>query len=91
MLRNLALFLKAQKIGIVFGLPIFGNLKKEMMADVEDPKIIKIMDKTFIWTKFLQEDQLGADGKEFLDRLVNYRHKIAGVYARLNGVCKVFC
>ena len=56
------------------------NLKKEMMADVEDPKDYQVMDKTdYLDQRFFQGDQLGADGKEFLDRLVNYRTQIAAV------------
>ncbi|MDL5510837.1 gliding motility protein GldM [Arenibacter sp. M-2] len=56
------------------------NLKKEMMADVEDPKDYQVMDKTdYLDQRFFQGDQLGADGKEFLDRLVNYRTQITAV------------
>ncbi len=56
------------------------NLKKEMMADVEDPKDYQVMDKTdYLDQRFFQGDQLGADGKEFLDRLINYRNQITAV------------
>lgn len=56
------------------------NLKKEMMADVEDPKDYQVMDKTdYLDQRFFQGGQLGADGKEFLDRLENYRSQITAV------------
>src|SRR5690606_5127481 len=56
------------------------NLKKEMMADVEDPKDYQVMDKTdYLDQRFFQGGQLGADGKEFLDRLENYRSQITTV------------
>jgi gliding motility-associated protein GldM len=51
-----------------------------MMADVDDPKDYQVMDKTdYLDQRFFQGDQLGSDGKEFLDRLVNYRTQIAAV------------
>jgi len=66
------------------------ELKKEMMADVRDPKDYQIMIKTRLFDQVFRRPTW-ADGKEFLDRLVNYRTTNCSVMpAELESV-KVFC
>ncbi|HUH45772.1 MAG TPA: gliding motility protein GldM [Arenibacter sp.] len=56
------------------------ELKKAMMADVDDPKDYQVMDKTdYLDQRFFQGGQLSADGKEFLDKLITYRSQISEV------------
>ncbi|MEA1785503.1 gliding motility protein GldM [Arenibacter sp. GZD96] len=56
------------------------NLKKEMTKDLKDPKDYQVMDKTdFLDQRFFQGDNLSKDGKEFLDRINNYRTQVAGI------------
>lgn len=56
------------------------NLKKEMMADVEDPKDYQVMDKTdYLDQKFFQGDDLGQEGKEFMKRIKEYRSQVTAV------------
>ncbi len=56
------------------------NLKKEMTKDVDDVKDYQVMDKTdFLDQRFFQGENLSKDGKEFLDRINNYRSKVSGI------------
>ena len=57
------------------------GLKKEMTADLEDPKDYVVMDKSdFLDNLFFQGDNLKPEGKKFLDMINNYRD---GVVAEL--------
>ncbi|WP_293293634.1 gliding motility protein GldM [Allomuricauda sp.] len=50
------------------------GLKKEMTADLEDPKDYVVMDKSdYLDQKFFQGDNLGPEGKKFMDYINNYR------------------
>lgn len=54
------------------------GLKKEMMADVKDPKDYQVMDKTdFLDQRFFQGDNLSKEGQEFLDKLIAYRTQVS--------------
>ncbi len=64
------------------------NLKKEMTKDLKDPKDYQVMDKTdFLDQRFFQGDKLSKDGKEFLDRINNYRTQVSAILPKgLDGV-----
>ncbi|SDQ05870.1 type IX secretion system motor protein PorM/GldM [Flagellimonas zhangzhouensis] len=50
------------------------GLKKEMTADLEDPKDYVVMDKSdYLDQKFFQGDNLGPEGKKFMEYIDNYR------------------
>lgn len=56
------------------------NLKKTMIADVEDPKDYQIMDKSdYLDQKFWQGDNLAPEGKEFMKRINDYRSQVTGI------------
>lgn len=56
------------------------NLKRKMIEGLEDPHEYEIMDKTdFLDQRFFQGDNLSKDGKEFLNRVNNYRTQISAV------------
>ena len=49
------------------------GLKKEMTADLEDPKDYVVMDKSdYLDQKFFQGDNLGPEGKKFMDQINTY-------------------
>lgn len=53
------------------------NLKEAMLAKVKDPKDYQVMDVTdYLDQRFFKGGQISADGKEFLDKLVDYRTQI---------------
>ncbi len=53
------------------------GLKKEMTADLEDPKDYVVMDKSdYLDQKFFQGDNLGPEGKKFMDQINNYREGV---------------
>ncbi|GMN09986.1 gliding motility protein GldM [Croceitalea sp. MTPC9] len=53
------------------------GLKKEMTADIEDPKDYVVMDKSdFLDGKFFQGDNLTEEGQKFLDFVNNYREGV---------------
>ncbi|WP_422083455.1 gliding motility protein GldM [Ulvibacterium sp.] len=55
-------------------------LKAEMMKDTEDPKDYTVMDKSdYLDQKFFQGDNLAADGKEFMKRIMDYRIQVAAI------------
>ncbi|WP_375325471.1 gliding motility protein GldM [Flagellimonas sp. GZD32] len=50
------------------------GLKKEMTADLEDPKDYVVMDKSdYLDQKFFQGDNLGPEGKKFMEYINSYR------------------
>ena len=56
------------------------NLKKEMTADIEDPKDYQVMDKSdYLDQKFWQGDKLTKEGQEFLKRITDYRTQVSAV------------
>ena len=53
------------------------GLKKEMTADLEDPKDYVVMDKSdYLDQKFFQGDNLGPEGKRFMDQINAYREGV---------------
>lgn len=53
------------------------GLKKEMTADLEDPKDYVVMDKSdYLDQKFFQGDNLGPEGKKFMEYIENYREGV---------------
>eukprot|EP01013_Petalomonas_cantuscygni_P036554 TRINITY_DN6682_c0_g1_i1.p1 TRINITY_DN6682_c0_g1~~TRINITY_DN6682_c0_g1_i1.p1 ORF type:complete len:522 (+),score=24.66 TRINITY_DN6682_c0_g1_i1:144-1568(+) len=53
------------------------GLKKEMTADLEDPKDYVVMDKSdYLDQKFFQGDNLGPEGKKFMEYINNYREGV---------------
>lgn len=53
------------------------GLKKEMTADLENPKDYVVMDKSdYLDQKFFQGDNLGAEGKEFMKQINDYREGV---------------
>nr|WP_321416080.1 gliding motility protein GldM [uncultured Allomuricauda sp.] len=53
------------------------GLKKEMTADLEDPTDYVVMDKSdYLDQKFFQGDNLGPEGKKFMDQINNYREGV---------------
>ncbi|GLU43704.1 gliding motility protein GldM [Allomuricauda sp. NBRC 101325] len=53
------------------------GLKTEMTADVEDPKDYVVMDKSdYLDQKFFQGDNLGPEGKKFMEYIENYREGV---------------
>jgi gliding motility-associated protein GldM len=53
------------------------GLKKEMTADLEDPKDYVVMDKSdYLDQKFFQGDNLGPEGKEFMKQINEYREGV---------------
>ncbi|AEM69890.1 gliding motility-associated protein GldM [Allomuricauda ruestringensis DSM 13258] len=53
------------------------GLKKEMTADLEDPKDYVVMDKSdYLDQKFFQGDNLGPEGKEFMKQINDYREGV---------------
>ncbi len=53
------------------------GLKKEMTADLEDPKDYVVMDKSdYLDQKFFQGDNLGPEGKKFMDQINTYREGV---------------
>ena len=55
------------------------GLKKEMTADLEDPKDYVVMDKSdFLDNLFFQGDNLKPEGKKFLEMINNYREGVVG-------------
>ncbi|MEW2921320.1 gliding motility protein GldM [Muricauda sp. ANG21] len=53
------------------------GLKKEMTADLEDPKDYVVMDKSdYLDQKFFQGDNLGPEGKKFMDQINAYREGV---------------
>ena len=53
------------------------KLKKEMTADLEDPKDYVVMDKSdYLDQKFFQGDNLGPEGKEFMKQINDYREGV---------------
>ncbi len=56
------------------------NLKKEMVADIDDPSDYQVMDKSdYLDQKFFQGDNLAPIGKEFMSRITDYRTQVAGI------------
>ncbi len=56
------------------------NLKKSMVADVEDAKDYQIMDKSdYLDQKFWQGDNLAPEGKEFMKRIGEYRDQVLNI------------
>ncbi|MFH6603550.1 gliding motility protein GldM [Maribacter algicola] len=56
------------------------GLKQGMMEGVEDPKDYAVMDKSdWLDQKFFQGDQLGEGGKEFMQRINDYRTQVAAI------------
>ena len=56
------------------------GLKVEMMADTEDPKDYAVMDKSdYLDQKFFQGDNLAEGGKEFMQRINDYRTQVAAI------------
>ncbi|MGB5821707.1 MAG: gliding motility protein GldM [Saonia sp.] len=61
-------------------------LKVAMTKDIEDPKDYQVMDKTdFLDQKFFGGSGLKKDGKEYLDRVNNYRTEILSLLPK-NGM-----
>ncbi|GAB4508490.1 MAG: gliding motility protein GldM [Allomuricauda sp.] len=53
------------------------GLKKEMTADLEDPKDYVVMDKSdYLDQKFFQGDNLGPEGKKFMEQIETYREGV---------------
>src|SRR5690606_15617333 len=53
------------------------GLKKEMTADLKDPKDYVVMDKSdYLDQKFFQGDNLSSGGKEFMEHIKNYREGV---------------
>jgi len=53
------------------------GLKKEMTADLEDPTDYVVMDKSdYLDQKFFQGDNLGPEGKKFMEQIENYREGV---------------
>ncbi|MEQ5790426.1 gliding motility protein GldM [Muricauda sp. NFXS6] len=53
------------------------GLKKEMTADLEDPKDYVVMDKSdYLDQKFFQGDNLAPQGKEFMEQINKYREGV---------------
>ncbi len=56
------------------------ELKQGMMEGVEDPKDYAVMDKSdWLDQKLFQGDQLGEGGKEFMQRINDYRTQVAAI------------
>ena len=56
------------------------NLKKEMIADIDDPTDYQVMDKSdYLDQKFFQGDNLAPIGKEFMKRITDYRTQVASI------------
>ena len=55
-------------------------LKAEMVEGIEDPTDYQVMDKSdYLDQKFFQGDNLGPTGKEFMQRINDYRTKVVGI------------
>ena len=64
-------------------------LKKDMLVGVEDPTDYQVMDKTdFLDQKFFNAEGVGPQGKEFMDKLINYRTQVAAVLPASMGEIK---
>lgn len=56
------------------------GLKKEMTADVKDPKDYQVMDKAdYLDQKFFQGDNLSEGGQEFLKKINDYRTQVSAL------------
>ncbi len=56
------------------------QLKKEMVAEIEDPTDYQVMDKSdYLDQKLFQGDNLAPKGKEFMKRLTDYRTQVAAI------------
>lgn len=56
------------------------GLKKGMLEGVEDPKDYQVMDKAdFLDQKFFEGDGLKPAGEEFLQKITDYRTKVAAI------------
>lgn len=56
------------------------NLKQEMTKDVEDPTDYQVMDKSdYLDQKLFQGDNLAPEGKEFLQRINDYRDQVTAI------------
>jgi gliding motility-associated protein GldM len=56
------------------------NLKKSMVAEIEDPSDYQVMDKSdYLDQKFFQGDNLAPEGKKFMEQLTSYRDKVLGI------------
>ncbi|NDV44221.1 gliding motility protein GldM [Flagellimonas sediminis] len=70
------------------------GLKTEMTKDLEDPKDYVVMDKSdYLDQKFFQGDNLGPEGKKFMEYINNYREGVInalpeGKYESLKAAVK---
>ena len=63
------------------------TLKSKMTVDVKDTKDYVVMDKSdFLDNYFFQGDKHSWEGKEFVDRVNDYRTKIATILANKKGM-----
>ncbi|MDX1363416.1 type IX secretion system motor protein PorM/GldM [Arenibacter latericius] len=56
------------------------GIKKDMMANVKDPQDYQVMDMTdYLDQRFFKGGKVSPEGKEFLDKLIDYRTQISAV------------
>ncbi len=68
-----------------------GNLKTQLLKDYEDKKDYEAMDKTdFLDEYFFIGDDISKEGKEYVDKIINYRTKVTDIlgddFSSLNTV-----
>jgi gliding motility-associated protein GldM len=59
------------------------DLKKEMIAEIDDPTDYQVMDKSdYLDQKFFQGDNLAPIGKEFMERINGYKTQVASILGK---------